>query len=85
MKAGEGLCRKVLWTGGAGDSKKGLVAWDSVCRPKVGGLNLLSPSNMEEGDDDEATLGSMGKQALNTVGARVLHQGCSAYVYAQAC
>ncbi|XP_019248682.1 PREDICTED: uncharacterized protein LOC109227948 [Nicotiana attenuata] len=37
----EGICRKFLWTGDTSSSKKALVAWDKLCRPKTkGGLNV---------------------------------------------
>lgn len=33
LKAVECICRKFLWTGEVGDSRRGLVAWDGLCRP----------------------------------------------------
>ncbi|XP_019258106.1 PREDICTED: uncharacterized protein LOC109236386 [Nicotiana attenuata] len=37
----EAICRKFLWTGDTNSSKKALVAWDKLCRPKTkGGLNV---------------------------------------------
>ncbi|XP_019266370.1 PREDICTED: uncharacterized protein LOC109243825 [Nicotiana attenuata] len=37
----EAMCRKFLWTGDTGSSKKALVAWNKLCRPKTkGGLNV---------------------------------------------
>ncbi|XP_019265216.1 PREDICTED: uncharacterized protein LOC109242809 [Nicotiana attenuata] len=37
----EAICRKFLWTGDTSSSKKVLVVWDKLCRPKTkGGLNV---------------------------------------------
>ncbi|KAL6506024.1 hypothetical protein OROHE_022743 [Orobanche hederae] len=42
MKAVEAICRKFLWSGDVGESKKAPVAWEDVCRPRMeGGLNLV--------------------------------------------
>lgn len=39
----EGLCRSFIWTGGADISKKALIAWDQLCKPRTtGGLSILS-------------------------------------------
>nr|XP_016479252.1 PREDICTED: uncharacterized protein LOC107800574 [Nicotiana tabacum] len=38
----EGICRKFLWTGDTNASKKALVFWEKMCRPKSkGGLNII--------------------------------------------
>ncbi|KAL6498703.1 hypothetical protein OROGR_028250 [Orobanche gracilis] len=38
----EAICRKFLWTGECGDSRKALVAWEELCRPKSeGGLGFM--------------------------------------------
>jgi len=43
IKCIEGICRSFLWTGGADISKKTLVAWDQLCKPRIaGGLNIVS-------------------------------------------
>ncbi|XP_019258169.1 PREDICTED: uncharacterized protein LOC109236442 [Nicotiana attenuata] len=38
----ERVCRTLIWTGGVEVSRKALLSWDSLCKPKAaGGLNLL--------------------------------------------
>ncbi|KAL6551480.1 hypothetical protein OROGR_007634 [Orobanche gracilis] len=42
MRAIEGICRRFLWSGEAGESMKSPIAWDSLCRSKKeGGLTLI--------------------------------------------
>ncbi|XP_019228711.1 PREDICTED: uncharacterized protein LOC109209820 [Nicotiana attenuata] len=37
----EAICRKFLWTGETSSSRKALVAWNKLCKPKTkGGLNI---------------------------------------------
>lgn len=39
----ESICRKFLWFGGVDTSRKALIAWETLCWPKVaGGLNFLN-------------------------------------------
>lgn len=43
IKEIESICRVFLWTGKTGCSRRALVAWDQVCRPKAeGGWNLIN-------------------------------------------
>lgn len=42
MLAIESLCRKFLWAGDLSQTKKSLISWNSICRPKAeGGLGLI--------------------------------------------
>ncbi|KAG5619824.1 hypothetical protein H5410_005042 [Solanum commersonii] len=42
IKSIESICKKFLWSGGADTSRKALIAWETLCLPKVvGGLNFL--------------------------------------------
>ncbi|XP_060195279.1 uncharacterized protein LOC132624530 [Lycium barbarum] len=42
LKAIEAACRIYLWTGGTEQSKKALLAWDTVCFPRsAGGYNVI--------------------------------------------
>ena len=42
MREVKSLCRSFLWTGSSDKSKRSLVAWDTLCLPKVaGGWNIL--------------------------------------------
>lgn len=35
-------CRKFLWSGGANESNKALIAWETLCYPKAaGGVNFI--------------------------------------------
>ncbi|KAK4716502.1 hypothetical protein R3W88_014840 [Solanum pinnatisectum] len=43
IKCIEGICRSFLWTYGTDISKKALVAWDQLCKPRTAeGLNIVS-------------------------------------------
>ena len=45
IKLIESLCRSYLWLGDVHVTKKALIAWEQVCRPKSeGGMGLI---NME--------------------------------------
>lgn len=48
LKQVDAACRKFLWTGRLDESKKSLVAWETMCLPKAyGGLNLQKSYCME--------------------------------------
>lgn len=43
LKLIEEYCRSFIWSGTYTVTKKGLVTWDKVCKPRVfGGLNITN-------------------------------------------